>query len=75
MVMESMFQLSSGYMARLSLVRFHKLGALLPWEFFKCYTAEGDTICINRMAVSKVYGYHGYIEVKGLWLNNLYSGS
>ena len=46
MVMESMFQLSSGYIY--GLVRFHKLGDLLSWEFFKPYSAEGDTIAMYK---------------------------
>ena len=30
------------------LVRFHKLGDLLSWEFFKSYSAEGDTIAMYK---------------------------
>ena len=41
-------------MARLSLVRFHKLGGLYPGSFLKPYSAEVEyTVCINRMPVSQ----------------------
>ena len=51
------------------MLMFHKLGGLYPGRFLKSNPVE-YTVCVNRMAVSQVYGYHG-CRVKGLWLNNL----
>ena len=52
------------------MLMFHKLGGLYPGRFLKSNPVE-YTVCVNRMAVSQVYGYHGCRLVKRLWLNNL----
>ena len=63
------------------MLMFHKVGGLYPGRFSKPSPVEYN-VCINGMAVSKVYGYHGCRLVKRQWLNsscnyttsNLYSG-
>ena len=55
------------------MLMFHKLGGLYPRRFLKSNPVEYTYACVNRMAVSQVYGYHGCRLVKGQWSNNLCS--
>ena len=52
------------------MLMFHKLGGLYPGRFLKPNPVEYN-VCVSRMALSQVYGYHGCRLVKRQWLNSL----